>query len=219
VIRSRVGDVPGARPQGSSRASEHGQGLVEFALILPVFVLFLLGMLEVGLAFNHHMTLEYATREGSRTASSLGDGGSTNCVGNVDAANIDAQTVAAVQRILKSPGSPIDLAAVTEIRLYNADASGNQVGSQVNIWRYTPGSGPDIDPGVGVDRLDFSQGSSGWPVCSRSTGPNPDSIGVRIRYAYSFQTPLGAIAGMFSGSPTTVLNLDDKTVMALNPQS
>lgn len=212
-----------ARPTGRHELAggrdQLGQGLVEFVIILPVFLLFLLAMLEMGLAFNHHMTLEYATREGSRTGAALGNGGSTNCVGGVDAANIDAQIVAAVQRVLKSPGSPINLGAVAEIRLYRADGSGNQSGSAANVWRYTPGTGPDIDPGTGVDRLDFSQGSSGWHVCSRSTGPNPDSIGVSIRYGYPFQTPLGAVASLFQGPPATLLNISDRTVMALNPQS
>jgi hypothetical protein len=196
---------------------EHGQALVEFAIILPVFTLFLLLMLELGLAFSHHITLEYATREGSRTGSALANGGTGNCVGGVDAAGIDPQIVAAVQRILKSPGSPIVMPAISEIRLFRSDSSGNQVGSQVNVWTYTPGAGPDIDPGLAVDRLDFSQSSSGWPACSRSNGANPDSIGVRARYAYTFQTPLGAIAGMFRGAPPTLLTLDDRTIMALNP--
>lgn len=198
---------------------ERGQSLVEFAVILPVFALFLLGMLEMGLAFGHHLTLEYATREGSRTGSALGNGGSINCVGGVDTAGIDQQTVAAVQRILKSPGSPINLSAVTEIRLYRSDANGGQVGSQVNVWGPALGAGPDIDPGLGVDRLDFTQRSVGWPVCSRSNGPNADSIGVRVLYSYGFQTPLGAIANLFTNRPQTLLTLDDKTVMALNPQS
>lgn len=201
------------------RERSAGQALVEFALILPVFALLLLGMLEAGLAFNHYMTVQYGTREGSRTGSALANGGSANCVGGVDTVNIDAQTVAAVQRILKSPGSPIALSAVSEIRLYRADAAGNQVGSQANVWRYTPGAGPDVDPGVAVDRLDFSVASVGWPVCSRSDGPSPDSIGVRVRYSYQFQTPLGAIAGFFTGGPATLIAMDDKTVMALNPQN
>ena len=198
---------------------ESGQSLVEFSVLIPVFALLVFVMLELGLAFNHHMTLEYATREGSRTGSGLANGGSSNCIGGVDLASIDEQIIAAVQRILKSPGSPINMAAISEIRLYQSDASGDQAGSQVNVWRHTPGSGPDIDPGAALDRLDFSESSVGWPVCSRSDGPNPDSIGVRIRYDYTFQTPLGSIARFFTGAPATLLTLDDRTVMALNPQT
>jgi hypothetical protein len=174
-------------------------------------------MLEFGLAFNHNMTLEYATRESSRTGSALSKGGAGNCIGGIDLYTIDAQTVAAAQRILKSPGSPVRLADIADIRLFRADSAGNQIGSQVNVWRYTPGRGPDIDPSLGVDRLDFSAVSTGWPVCSRNSGPNPDSIGVRIAYTYRFSTPLGSLMNAMGGSSMSQLSLIDKTVMALNP--
>jgi hypothetical protein len=205
--------------RGRDGQAEAGQSLVEFALIIPVFALCVMGMLELGLAFNHHMTIEYATREASRTAAGLGDGGSSNCIGGIDLNMIDAQVVAAAQRILKSPGSPVDLSNVVDIRIYKADAAGGQVGGNVNVWTYTPGAGPDIDPGLGIDRLDFSQQSAAWPACSRNTGPNPDSIGVRVKYRYAFQTPLGSIAGFFNNAPQTLLNMDDATVMALAPQT
>lgn len=201
------------------RRGQSGQSVVEFALIVPVFVLFLLGMLEFGFAFNHHMTLEYATREASRTGSSLGNGGSLNCVGGVDASQIDNQVVAAVQRILKSPGSSVTMADIGEIRLYRADAAGNQIGSQANTWRYTPGAGPDIDPGLGLDKLDFSPVSVGWTACSRTDGPNPDSIGVRIVYTYRFSTPLGSLINYLGGSSLARLDITDQTVMALNPST
>ncbi len=200
------------------RFGERGQGLVEFTLVLPLMILLLLGMLEFGLAFNHHMTIEYATREGSRTGSGLSKGGTTNCIGGLDLQMIDAQTVAAAQRILKSPGSPIQMGNIADIRIYNANATGDQIGSQVNVWTYSPGAGPDIDPSLlGVDRLDFSNSSTGWPVCSRSSGPNADSIGVRISYTYQFSTPLGAVMDMLGGTRLTQLTINDRTVMALNP--
>jgi hypothetical protein len=202
----------------AGKSRERGQSLVEFAVILPLFALCLLGMLELGLAFNHYMTLEYSTREGARTGAALGDGGSANCIGNVDTAMIDGQIIAAVQRILKSPGSPIAMGNITDIRIFKADAAGAQVGTNVNVWTYTPGAGLDIDAGLGIDRLDFSQQSVGWTACSRNTGPAADSIGVRIRYRYSFQTPLGSIASVFARAPQTLLNIDDATVMALAPQ-
>ena len=42
-----------------------GQGIIEFAALLPVFLMFLLGMLEFGTVFNHNISIEYATREAS----------------------------------------------------------------------------------------------------------------------------------------------------------
>ena len=196
---------------------QRGQSLVEFALIVPVLTLILFGTLEFGLAFNHHLTIEYATREGARTGSALGNGGSSNCSGGTDLYLIDAQTIAGVQRILKSPGSPVNLADVSEIRIYRADSAGNQIGTQANVWRYTPGAGPDIDVGAGVEKLDFSVVSTGWSVCTRVDGPNPDSVGVSIAYTYRFSTPLGSIMQMLGGGSLTPLAITDHTVMAINP--
>jgi hypothetical protein len=207
--------VIGARRR---RHHEDGQAIVEFALLLPVFALLLMGMLEFGLAFNHHLTIEYATREGARVGSALATGGRTNCLAGADIYQIDEQTVAAVQRILKSPGSPVNVAGVTEIRTYRADSAGNQIATQANIWSYTPGAGPNIDPS-GTDRLDFTRTSTGWPVCSRSNGSNPDSIGVSISYNYAFTTPLGTLMGFFGATRLTSIADYDRTVMALNPDS
>ncbi len=48
--------------------SEAGQSLVEFALVLPVLLLLLLGIIQFGAVFNALITLNAAAREGARTA-------------------------------------------------------------------------------------------------------------------------------------------------------
>jgi Flp pilus assembly protein TadG len=50
------------------REAVAGQALVEFALILPVILLLLVGMLEFARAWNLHQALTDATREGARRA-------------------------------------------------------------------------------------------------------------------------------------------------------
>jgi len=49
-------------PNGSSR----GQTLVEFALVLPIIVILLFGIIDFGLMLNHRITLQHAVREGAR---------------------------------------------------------------------------------------------------------------------------------------------------------
>lgn len=53
-----------------------GQSLVEFALVLPVFLLIVLGVIEVSRAVWQENTLAYAAREGSRYAIVHGSAGS-----------------------------------------------------------------------------------------------------------------------------------------------
>jgi Flp pilus assembly protein TadG len=46
--------------------NERGQTLVEFALVLPILSLLLLGVIQFGVAFNNYITLTDAVRAGAR---------------------------------------------------------------------------------------------------------------------------------------------------------
>jgi hypothetical protein len=210
-----------------ARDESRGQALVEFAFVVPLFLLLLLGMMEFGIAFNRQLTLEYATREGARTGSALVNGGGTLGCGSgqsPNAATVDPSIIAAVERVLKEPAinvpllQPIELPEVQSIQIYEVTSTGTITGKS-NQWSYSPGAGPLID---GV-RLDFVQGSVGWTVCSRSNASPPGSIGVSISYRYQFTTPLGSLqrltAQLWGGTAPsqTYLTMSDKTVMQLNP--
>ena len=178
-------------------------------MTVPVFLLILLGMLEFGFAFAHHLTMEYSTREGARTGASLGNGSA-----QVACAIVDDQIIAAVQRVLTGAGSQVSMARVGEIRIYKADTNGRELGP-VNIWRL--GAGPPVEGTA----LQFHQVSSGWNACSRkstTTTANPgervDSLGVSITYDYDFVTPLGSLMGIVGDAQ---LHMSDRTVMSLNP--
>jgi Flp pilus assembly protein TadG len=47
---------------------EEGQALVEFALLLPIFLLLVMGVVEFGRAWNSYQVVTDAAREGARTA-------------------------------------------------------------------------------------------------------------------------------------------------------
>lgn len=48
---------------------ENGQAMVELALILPVLLLILMGIIEFGFMFNSYLTLNNVSREAARYAS------------------------------------------------------------------------------------------------------------------------------------------------------
>lgn len=48
--------------------SRQGQALVEFALVLPIMLLLMIGMLEFARAWNLHQVMTDAAREGARRA-------------------------------------------------------------------------------------------------------------------------------------------------------
>lgn len=62
---------------GVKLPNSKGQAMVEFALVLPVLLLLLLGMIEFGRFYNAWLMVTHASREGARTSSL---GGSTSQV-------------------------------------------------------------------------------------------------------------------------------------------
>ncbi|MGJ7919801.1 TadE/TadG family type IV pilus assembly protein [Neobacillus sp. LXY-4] len=49
--------------------SEKGQSLVEFALVLPLLLLLLFGIVDFGRVFHAYLTIDHAGREAARVAS------------------------------------------------------------------------------------------------------------------------------------------------------
>jgi TadE-like protein len=220
-----------SRLRGHVRSGDaRGQSLVEFTLIIPVFLLILFGMIEFGFVFTHDLTVEYATREGARAGSALDNGGGTLGCGAGQSPNwttVDPLVIAAVERVLQSPGSQIVISHVSQIVIYSADNSGQPIAGTSDVWTYSPGAGPI--PQGSTNHLNFvdskydpvpANNTDAWKACSRSNAsPNIDSIGVSLTYTYTFQTPLASIARFFGGAGSGTLTLTDKTVMQLNPSA
>ena len=186
--------------------TERGQGLVEFAMLVPVFMLLLLGLLEFGFVFDHTMTVSYATREGARSGSAFAQGNAS-----IPCANIDQNIIAAVQRVLTAPGSLVDRLNVASITIYKAQSNGTPVANASNVWT-NDGAGNFQAPGTGTNSNTLQ-----WNACSRINGVTPDSLGVAIVYNYKFVTPLSAAMGFFGPPGGAGLTIRDRTVMALNP--
>jgi Flp pilus assembly protein TadG len=47
--------------------SERGQTFTEFALVLPILIVLMLGIVQFGVVFNNYVTLTNAVRAGART--------------------------------------------------------------------------------------------------------------------------------------------------------
>ena len=213
--------------------SRRGQSVVEFALILPVIMFLLLGMIEMGFAINHNTSMVTATRQGARVGSELVDG--TNHKGSslssLASKGVDTQIIAAVQGVLISPGSPVDISQVQTIQIFLATDTGAMTTS-VNTWipaynatTHAP-SGPEI-PGsncsptkclLSFKTIDGLIGGN-WDASKRSGVSTAQSIGVRITYTYKFLTPLGSLIKALGGSlfGSGQITMSDQTIMAMEP--
>lgn len=195
---------------------ERGQAIVELSVLLPVFLMMLFGMLEFGLAFDHLLSIDYATREGARVGAALvNGGGQLGCASgqSPNAATVDPQIIAAVERVLTSQGSLAAPGNVSRIRIFLATPTGAPTAGSINTWVYLPGGGPVVDG----EPLDFAPSSVSWDPCQRSSTLPAQSIGIALDYHYTFSTPLGGIFRMVGGSSVNGLDISDQTVMALNP--
>jgi Flp pilus assembly protein TadG len=50
------------------RRAQEGQAMVEFALVLPLLLLLIMGIIQFGILFNNYVTLTDAVRAGARQA-------------------------------------------------------------------------------------------------------------------------------------------------------
>ena len=83
---------------GSHRRGDRGASAVEFALVLPILILLVMGILEFGWLFNGWITLTGAAREGARVAAvESGDGPVVDAV-NAHATTFQAAPVVAINR-------------------------------------------------------------------------------------------------------------------------
>lgn len=88
----------------SRMKQDDGSSSIEFALILPVLVLLLLGIFQFGITYNNYLAITHAAREGARMAA----------VGQFDQATVTAQAY------------PVSPTAIT-VNYPNGDAHGETV--------------------------------------------------------------------------------------------
>jgi hypothetical protein len=195
---------------------ERGQATIEVALLLSLLLMPLVfGLIEMGFLFSSHLTISAATREGARMGSNLANGGGPLGCGSgqsPNAATVDPQIMASVERSLTGAGTEINLADVGQIRIFKSTASGGEVANTFTVWTYTPGTGPVVDG----DPLEFSynaglSGTPGWAACSRVNTTPAESLGITIRYTYRAKSPLRYFLPAFA-----TLSISDSTVMVLN---
>jgi len=93
-----------------------GQGLLEFALVIPIFMLLLFGVFEFGRYMTALITINTSSREAARYGSAVGDNGSgvpffQDCPGIINAASrfsMFAQVNDIDIRYDKGPDDPVD---------------------------------------------------------------------------------------------------------------
>jgi hypothetical protein len=125
---------------------ECGQSMIEFALTAPMLIVLLLGLVEMGHAFNSYMTIVAASRDSARLGAQLG-------VSSVSAKSTLLNLVVnETERLENAPipiGSPIPTGNSTS-GTYGTNCGTNDPGACVSWGFGTPTSGGPLDKWVDV---------------------------------------------------------------------
>jgi Flp pilus assembly protein TadG len=186
------------------RRDELGQGLVEFAIVLPVLMLLIFGLIEWSFVMNTQASVNFASRDGAMLAAEGGNNAGTDCM-----------ILARIERDLVAPALP---PRIQDVQIYWSDRNGGQIGSNVNLYsrfgsitcNYADGTSltvPYTLTGPGYlegSRCDILNGCGG----SHTT---VDTVGVRVTYQHQWVSYIGQTI-----APTLILN--KSTAIRIEPQ-
>jgi hypothetical protein len=173
---------------GSWHRAQSGQSLVEFALILPVLMLVLVGMMEFALAFNSRDSVFFAARDGSMLAAEGGNITGTDCV-----------VLDRIERDIVSPARPV---RITTVKIFWSDRNGVEQGTAENL--YTRGGGSiTCNYGNGSSlTVPYVLTTNNYPESARCDvlagcgggHSYPDNVGVTISYTHTWMTSVAKIS-------------------------
>lgn len=102
---------------------ERAQSMVEFALMIPIFLILVFGVIDFGMGLRAYITVAQATRESARYAS-IGNPGTTS--GAYVLCN-SGSTIAVVQRACTTMDGLTSAEASVKVNYPNGNSPGNSV--------------------------------------------------------------------------------------------
>lgn len=182
----------------SQRRSDSGATLVEASLAMPVLILILIGILELGLAFKDYLTVSYLSREGARIGALAGDDAVADC---------------AIVTGLGELATAGDLDRIDEVHIFKADeGTGNQ--GLTNVAKRVDANDPTVCTVPADPMLDgWVFTSVEWDPTSRqaAVGTQPlDIIGVRIQLDREWVTGFPPFRGSLTVDEVTITRLEPK---------
>ncbi len=202
------------RPRLRSGRRETGQTLVEFALVFPLFLVLLMGVIEFAFLFNATLTVNFASRNASLIAAEAGSNGQADC--------------AILAQVERDIGAPLDKAQIQSVTIYKADRAGNLVASAQNAYArtgtpitctgFTPNPMPYGSPSPSSYAMGEAPAGGRCDILAGCSSTIPiDTIGVKIVYRYYFRTPLRNLVSFLPGASAGYLDFTWSNVMRMEP--
>ena len=94
------------------RRDDDGAAAVEFALVLPILVLLLFGIIQFGIVYDAQLTITHAAREGVRRAAVGGNLAAVQAVVDAQTTGLGTSKAQLVAPTVVPPASPIQSATL-----------------------------------------------------------------------------------------------------------
>lgn len=181
--------------QHKGRRRQRGQSLVEFALVAPLLLLVIFGILEFSFLYQSIDTANFAAREGARIGAVLGPSD----------AGADSKIIQAIQTATSS-GAGLLFSQIKTIEIFKSDENGTVPAPLTGCMQAT---NEDVYDGQGNQ----CPGTLGWPPNVRSATFNAsDYLGVRITFVYNWVTSfVSAAGGQFQLTSVSVQLIEPQT--------
>lgn len=178
----RIGAALRARRTAARRSSQDGQSLVEFSLVVPLFLTLLMATVEFAFAFNAILATNYASRDAALLAAEGGSHLGSDC--------------SILRAVEKDMGAPADQRQIQRVEIYRSTQTGDQIGDATRYVR--SGSMSCNLPDGRPVTLPYTLTANGYPMDSRCNmlagcrgGRTLDHVGVRVAYRHLWRTPFG----------------------------
>jgi len=175
---------------------ERGANLVEFALVVPIVLLVVIGILEVGVAFRDLLTVSNAAKEGVRVVAAMGDDPLSDCV-------VLTKTSSAL-------ASSVSLSNLLTIEIFRADSNGDQIPGDTNVYTLPIGADPTDCTEWAPNPMEID--SLAWSPLDRNVKIGPDDdldiAGVRVTYTHNWITGFPPFVNSFMVDQATVSRLE-----------
>jgi Flp pilus assembly protein TadG len=180
---------------GANRSSGGGQSLVEFALILPLLAILMMGLLEFALAFQATLGINRASQQAALLASEAGNTNGADCL--------------ILQQVETDIGPPNDRSNILEVQIQRTGPGGGTVYAKQT---YDRGGTTSCTLNDGsVVSVPYTRTTNSYPDdqrcnvldgCPAMTPARTtvDTIGIQIRYKHDWRTPLAAIMKLIDGT-------------------
>ena len=178
--------LPGGMPAARSRRRQNGQALVEFALVIPIFITMLVSFVEFAFTFNAVLATDFSSRDAALAGAEAGNAAGADCV--------------ILQTVENDMHAPTDAGQIQLVEIYRTTSSG-AIG-EATIYKRTGSMDCTFNDGT-VKTLPYTRTQNDYDETSRCNvlagchDPDRpiDHIGVKVTYRYLWKTPIGQALG------------------------